>query len=78
MEDRRAAGRAKADLAAADRLAESTRHNVTIQAQAYIVAGTLSMADVLDVLRISRATWYRRLEALRDWRASRSKSTGGT
>jgi hypothetical protein len=27
----------------------------------------LTLDDVLDVLKISRATWYRRLEALKDW-----------
>jgi hypothetical protein len=76
MEDRRVVDLAKATLAAADRVAESTKHDVTIQAQAFIAAGTLSMADVLDVLHISRATWYRRLEALRDWEAARSETNG--
>jgi hypothetical protein len=76
MEDRRVVDEAKADLGAADRLAESTRHDVTIRAQAFIAAGTLSMNDVLDVLHISRATWYRRLEALRDWEAAQSETNG--
>jgi hypothetical protein len=67
---------ARSELLTAQQAAEAAWQEVTVRAQAYIAAGTLSMADVLDILAISRATWYRRLEALRDWQAFRSETTG--
>lgn len=76
MGSERRTDQARAELVAADRAAEAAHHEVIIRALAHIANGTLVMADVLDVLHISRATWYRRLEALRDWEAARSEPTG--
>lgn len=67
---------ARAELVAADLAAEAAHHEFTIRAQRHIANGMLAMADVLDALHISRATWYRRLEALRDWEAARSTTPG--
>jgi hypothetical protein len=66
----------RSELLTAQQSADAAWQEVTVRAQAFITAGTLTIADVLDVLRISRATWYRRLEALRHWEASRSETIG--
>jgi hypothetical protein len=57
-----------ADLLAAETQARSAPHEVTRRAELYLHAG-LPLERVLDALRISRATWYRRLESLREWEA---------
>lgn len=76
MADQRQSIRARSELLTAQQSAEAAGHEVTIRAQAFIAAGTLSMADALDVLGISRATWYRRLEALRAWEVAQSETKG--
>jgi hypothetical protein len=47
--------------------ARSAQHKVTERASIYIATG-LPLDQVLDALKISRATWYRRVEALDAWK----------
>jgi hypothetical protein len=58
---------ARNDLLISETSAISTRHQVTRRAEIFLACKALTLDDVLDVLNISRATWYRRLEALKDW-----------
>ena len=69
---------ARSELIAAQRSAESARHDLTLRARGFLASGALVLGEVLDVLNISRATWYRRLEALRDWEAIAFETTGDT
>ncbi len=55
-----------ADLFNSEIDARSATHRVTSRAEVYTAAG-LPLDRVLDALGISRATWYRRVEALRQW-----------
>ena len=48
----------------------AAQHRQTARAQEYLEAG-LPLVDVLDVLQISRATWYARVQALASWRDAR-------
>jgi hypothetical protein len=64
-------GRMWADLLTSELAARSAQHVVTRRAETYIYAG-LPLDDVLDALKISRATWYRRVEAVRAWEADNS------
>ena len=57
------------DLLTSESQALTAQHLVTRRAQIYIAAGTLTLDRVLDALKVSRATWYRRLEAVRTWEA---------
>jgi hypothetical protein len=68
METQEWQGRAWADLLTSELEARSAQHKVTQRAQLYVEAG-LPVERVLDALKISRATWYRRLTDLDDWRA---------
>ena len=68
---------ARNDLLMSETSAEVMKHQVTKRAEIFLSCGALSFDDVLDVLKISRATWYRRLEALKAWEAgSRAPTTG--
>jgi hypothetical protein len=58
---------ARDDLLTSETLATSARHRVTNRAEIFMASRALTLDDVLATLNISRATWYRRLEALRDW-----------
>jgi hypothetical protein len=60
---------ARQDLLISETSALSARHQVTKRAEIFLASRTLALDDVLDVLKISRATWYRRLEALKVWEA---------
>jgi hypothetical protein len=56
------------DLFTTENYARGEQHRVTSRAEVYLAAG-LEMDKVLDALKISRATWYRRVDALRGWEA---------
>jgi hypothetical protein len=58
---------ARNDLLISETSAEALKHQVTKRAEIFLSSGALSFDDVLDTLKISRATWYRRLEAFRAW-----------
>lgn len=51
----------------AEGAALAARHEVTRRANGFVAAGMLTLEEVLTVLNMSRPTWYRRLEALREW-----------
>lgn len=55
------------DLLTSENAAKAAPHNVTRRAEIYVEAAGLPLDRVLDALKISRATWYRRLQALREW-----------
>ncbi len=55
------------DLLTSEMAAKSAQHKVTERASIYIATG-LPLDQVLDALKISRATWYRRVEALDAWK----------
>ncbi len=55
------------DLLTSEMTARTAQHKVTERASIYIATG-LPLDDVLDALKISRATWYRRVEALDAWK----------
>jgi len=57
------------DLLNEEMHAQSATHRVMDRAELYLSLG-LPMDDVLSALKISRATWYRRLDALYGWRAN--------
>lgn len=57
------------DLFTSNLEAESAGHRVTQRALIYLDSG-LPLGDVLEALKISRATWYRRVEALEAWRTT--------
>jgi hypothetical protein len=69
---------ARSALIAAQRSAESANHDLTRVARRLLTSGALALGEVLEVVNISRATWYRRLEALREWEATGSETTGDT
>lgn len=52
------------DLLMSEADARSSTNRVTARAELYLYAG-LPLEQVLEALQISRATWYRRVEALR-------------
>lgn len=56
------------DLLTTEREAQAAGHRVIARAEVYLAAG-LPLERVLDGLGLSRATWYRRVEALREWEA---------
>lgn len=56
------------DLLTSEDAARCAQHQVTRRAETYSECG-LPLDSVLDALEVSRATWYRRLEALRAWEA---------
>lgn len=58
-------GRMWADLLTAELYAKAAHHDVTRRAEIYVHAAGLPLEQVLDALKCSRATWYRRVEALR-------------
>ena len=64
------AGKMWADLLTSEKRAQDAQHYVTARAVLYVEAG-LPLERVLDALGVSRATWYRRVQALEAWRASR-------
>lgn len=66
------------DLLTSETLAASARHQVTKRAEIFLASRVLTLDDVLAALNISRATWYRRLEALRDWESESASSKGDT
>jgi hypothetical protein len=55
------------DLLTSEMTARSAQHKVTERASIYIATG-LPLDQVLGALKISRATWYRRVEALDAWK----------
>ncbi len=55
------------DLLTSEMAASSAQHKVTERASIYIATG-LPLEKVLDALTISRATWYRRVDALNAWK----------
>lgn len=59
------------DLLASEQRAVSERHMITQRALLYLDAG-LPLDKVLDALKISRPTWYRRVRELRDWQAGQA------
>jgi len=64
METPEANAKMWADLLNSEMQAQRAQHDVTRRAELYLYAG-LPLESVLDALKISRATWYRRVEALR-------------
>ncbi|MFZ0667090.1 MAG: hypothetical protein WAM97_15160 [Acidimicrobiales bacterium] len=54
------------DLLVSEMEAKSAQYRVTSRAEMYMATG-LPLDRVLGALKISRATWYRRVEALREW-----------
>ena len=68
MDDANFRARAWVDLLTGEMHARSAQHQVTSRAELYLYAG-LPLETVLDALKISRATWYRRVEALREHEA---------
>jgi hypothetical protein len=56
------------DLLTEEMHAKSAPHRVMDRAELYLSLG-LPMDDILSAMKISRATWYRRLDALYQWRA---------
>jgi hypothetical protein len=77
VDEERARAEARTDLLTSETLAISAKHQVTKRAEILLAFKALTLADVLEVLRISRATWYRRLEALNEWEAESQTSSGG-
>jgi hypothetical protein len=57
------------DLMTAEQRAISERHAVTQRAALYMETTGYPLVKVLEALKISRTTWYRRLTELRDWQA---------
>jgi hypothetical protein len=68
---------ARNDLLISETSATAARHQVTKRAEIFLACTALTLDDVLDVLKISRATWYRRLEALKDWEAGAQTPSDG-
>jgi hypothetical protein len=62
-----------ADLLNAEIIARSAQHHVTARAELFLEAG-LPLDKVLDALKVSRATWYRRVDALREWEAENQRA----
>ncbi len=56
------------DLLTSELRAKSATHDVTRRALIYLDSG-LTLEQVLDALKISRATWYRRVEAMKEFHA---------
>jgi hypothetical protein len=56
------------DLLAGELQARAAQHRITERALIYLDCG-LPLAQVLDALKISRATWYRRVTALEEFQA---------
>ena len=77
MDEELARVAARQDLLISETSAVSNRHQVTKRAEIFLACKALTFDDVLDVLKISRATWYRRLEALQDWEAEAQPPTAG-
>jgi hypothetical protein len=67
METTEVQARMWSDLLTSEMTARSAQHKVTERASIYIATG-LPLDQVLDALKISRATWYRRVEALDAWK----------
>jgi hypothetical protein len=61
------------DLFTSETQAKSARHAVTERARLYMEAG-LPLDQVLDALKISRATWYRRVQEHDDWRDDNARA----
>lgn len=62
MEEQAQHAYALADLARTAIELEHYQHHITQRAQVYLAAGAIEdLTDVLDVLSISKATWYRRV-----------------
>lgn len=57
-----------ADLLTGELSARSAQHRITERALIYIDCG-LPLDEVLDALKVSRATWYRRVVSFEEWRA---------
>lgn len=53
------------DLLISESEVMSGQRQITRRAEIYLATGALTLDRVLDALKISRATWYRRREALR-------------
>jgi hypothetical protein len=68
MNNREAQAKMWADLLMSETQARAAQHQVTKRATIYLHAG-LPLDQVLDALSVSRATWYRRVEALTAWEA---------
>lgn len=68
MDSHELRGRMVADLFTSELSAQRAAHEVTNRGVIYLEGG-LSLDEVLGALRVSRATWYRRVQALEDWRA---------
>lgn len=75
MDDAEFNGRAWVDLLLAELDAQSATHKVTRRAQLYMHGG-LPLEKVLDALKISRATWYRRVQGLEEWTAANLAAAG--
>ena len=56
------------DLLTGEMQARSAQHRITERALIYMDCG-LPLSQVLDALKISRATWYRRVTALEEFHA---------
>ncbi|MEA2396729.1 MAG: hypothetical protein QOE72_4832 [Chloroflexota bacterium] len=63
-----------ADLLTSENAARAAQHEVTNRAQLYLASG-LPLERILEALKISRATWYRRLSELAAWEARNSKAS---
>lgn len=59
----------RTDLLLTESEARDAAHLVTRRALIYMEAG-LPLDQVLEALKVSRATWYRRVEALEAWAAA--------
>lgn len=75
MDDNTAHAKMWVDLLVSEMHAQSARHMVTQRAEVYLWSG-LPLERVLDGLKISRATWYRRVAELRGWEAENAAASG--
>lgn len=67
----------RVDLLTSELRARGAVHEVTSRAELYLATG-LPLGQVLDALKISRATWYRRVDALRAWEAENRSAARAT
>jgi hypothetical protein len=62
------------DLLSSENRVVAEKHAVTLRALLYVESG-LEIARVLDALKISRATWHRRVQDLKHWQSANSAAT---
>jgi flagellar biosynthesis regulator FlbT len=74
MEKAEVNARMWSDLLSAELRVVAEKHAVTQRALIFISAG-LPVERVYDALKISRATWQRRVVALKDWQAGNREAS---